>query len=158
MTNERYRLGFHIAPKTGWLNDPNGLCQFRGVYHAFFQFNPVWPNRHQVLAPLHLDRPRALEGLRHPAGDRHRRGPQRRLLGLCLRASRHGLRRRRPHVPLLHRQRGLQGRPRGWHGLRPHRARGQRDPGDQRGRRALLREERPAAQLRLSQRLHAARP
>jgi beta-fructofuranosidase len=43
MTNERYRLGFHIAPKTGWLNDPNGLCQFRGVYHAFFQFNPVWP-------------------------------------------------------------------------------------------------------------------
>ena len=43
MSNERYRLGFHIAPKTGWLNDPNGLCQFRGVYHAFFQFNPVWP-------------------------------------------------------------------------------------------------------------------
>jgi len=44
MSQERYRLGFHIAPKTGWLNDPNGLCQFRGVYHAFFQFNPVWPN------------------------------------------------------------------------------------------------------------------
>ena len=43
MSNERYTLGFHIAPKTGWLNDPNGLCQFRGVYHAFFQFNPVWP-------------------------------------------------------------------------------------------------------------------
>ena len=43
MSKERYRLGFHIAPKTGWLNDPNGLCQFRGVYHAFFQFNPVWP-------------------------------------------------------------------------------------------------------------------
>ena len=44
MSNERYRLGFHIAPKTGWLNDPNGLCQFRGTYHAFFQYNPVWPN------------------------------------------------------------------------------------------------------------------
>ena len=43
MSHERYRLGFHIAPKTGWLNDPNGLCQFRGVYHAFFQFNPMWP-------------------------------------------------------------------------------------------------------------------
>lgn len=43
MSHERYRLGFHIAPKTGWLNDPNGLCQFRGVYHAFFQFNPLWP-------------------------------------------------------------------------------------------------------------------
>ena len=43
MSTDRYRLGFHIAPKTGWLNDPNGLCQFRGEYHAFFQFNPVWP-------------------------------------------------------------------------------------------------------------------
>ena len=44
MSHERYRLGFHVAPKTGWLNDPNGLCQFRGTYHAFFQYNPVWPN------------------------------------------------------------------------------------------------------------------
>ena len=43
MAHDRYRLGFHIAPKTGWLNDPNGLCQFRGTYHAFFQYNPVWP-------------------------------------------------------------------------------------------------------------------
>ena len=43
MSHDRYRLGFHIAPKAGWLNDPNGLCQFRGVYHAFFQFNPMWP-------------------------------------------------------------------------------------------------------------------
>ena len=43
MSQDRYRLGYHIAPKTGWLNDPNGLCQFRGTYHAFFQFNPLWP-------------------------------------------------------------------------------------------------------------------
>ena len=40
-----YRLGFHIAPQRGWLNDPNGLCQFRDAYHAFFQYNPEWPER-----------------------------------------------------------------------------------------------------------------
>ena len=45
MSNERYRLGFHIAPERGWINDPNGLCQFRGAYHAFFQYNPEWPER-----------------------------------------------------------------------------------------------------------------
>ncbi len=42
---ERYRLGFHLAPREGWLNDPNGLCQFRGVYHAFYQYNPLWPQK-----------------------------------------------------------------------------------------------------------------
>lgn len=41
----RYRLGLHVAPKEGWLNDPNGLCQFRGAYHAYFQYNPEWPER-----------------------------------------------------------------------------------------------------------------
>ena len=41
----RYRLGLHIAPKEGWINDPNGLCQFRGAYHAYFQYNPEWPER-----------------------------------------------------------------------------------------------------------------
>ena len=41
----RYRLGLHIAPKEGWINDPNGLCQFRGAYHTYFQYNPEWPER-----------------------------------------------------------------------------------------------------------------
>lgn len=36
------RCGFHLMPKQGWLNDPNGLCQFDGTYHVFFQYAPDW--------------------------------------------------------------------------------------------------------------------
>lgn len=36
----RFRQKFHLMPPTGWLNDPNGLCQYKGVYHAFFQYSP----------------------------------------------------------------------------------------------------------------------
>ena len=35
-----FREKLHLMPPVGWLNDPNGLCQFRGVYHAFFQYSP----------------------------------------------------------------------------------------------------------------------
>lgn len=35
-----FREHFHLMPPVGWLNDPNGLCQFNGVYHAFFQYSP----------------------------------------------------------------------------------------------------------------------
>ncbi|MBM6907240.1 MULTISPECIES: glycoside hydrolase family 32 protein [Collinsella] len=38
-----WRCGFHLMPPVGWLNDPNGLCQFRGVYHVFHQYSPAWP-------------------------------------------------------------------------------------------------------------------
>jgi len=37
---DRWRPLLHIAPPFGWMNDPNGLCQFQGVYHAFYQFAP----------------------------------------------------------------------------------------------------------------------
>ena len=36
----RYAQRFHLMPPVGWLNDPNGLCQFKGTYHAFFQYSP----------------------------------------------------------------------------------------------------------------------
>lgn len=38
-----YRLKFHLMPPTGWMNDPNGLCWFRGYYHVFFQYAPASP-------------------------------------------------------------------------------------------------------------------
>ena len=32
------RLSYHLMPETGWLNDPNGLCQFKGEYHIYYQY------------------------------------------------------------------------------------------------------------------------
>ena len=39
-----WRQQFHLTPPVGWLNDPNGLCYFRGNYHVFYQYGPFDPN------------------------------------------------------------------------------------------------------------------
>ena len=36
----KFRQRMHLMPPAGWLNDPNGLCRFKGLYHAFFQYSP----------------------------------------------------------------------------------------------------------------------
>ena len=36
----QFREKLHLMPPVGWLNDPNGLCQLNGIYHAFFQYSP----------------------------------------------------------------------------------------------------------------------
>lgn len=36
---EKYRPQYHIHAVKGLVNDPNGLVQFRGKYHVFFQWN-----------------------------------------------------------------------------------------------------------------------
>lgn len=37
---DKNRLKYHLMPPTGWLNDPNGLCQKDGIYHIYFQYSP----------------------------------------------------------------------------------------------------------------------
>ena len=31
---------FHLSPRTGWTNDPNGFSYYQGKYHLFYQYNP----------------------------------------------------------------------------------------------------------------------
>jgi fructan beta-fructosidase len=37
---EKYRPTFHFSPKAHWMNDPNGMVYYNGVYHLFFQYHP----------------------------------------------------------------------------------------------------------------------
>ena len=44
---EPHRPQFHFTQKVGWNNDPNGMVHHNGVWHLFFQHNPValpWGN------------------------------------------------------------------------------------------------------------------
>ena len=44
-----WRQKFHFMPEVGWMNDPNGIIEFRGKYHFFYQFfpyEPFWGSMH----------------------------------------------------------------------------------------------------------------
>lgn len=38
--NEEYRPQIHFSPESHWMNDPNGMVYYKGVYHLFFQYHP----------------------------------------------------------------------------------------------------------------------
>ena len=37
----KWRQDLHLEPPGGWMNDPNGLCYFKGYYHVYFQYTPA---------------------------------------------------------------------------------------------------------------------
>ena len=41
MASDRPR--YHFQPVANWMNDPNGLIQWNGIYHLFYQYNPNGP-------------------------------------------------------------------------------------------------------------------
>jgi beta-fructofuranosidase len=44
-----HRPAYHFLPPANWMNDPNGLIQWRGQYHMFYQYNPngaFWGTMH----------------------------------------------------------------------------------------------------------------
>lgn len=34
---------FHLTPRVGWMNDPNGFSWYQGQYHLFYQYYPYEP-------------------------------------------------------------------------------------------------------------------
>lgn len=45
--DEKYRPVYHFTPPYGWMNDPNGMVYYDGVFHLAYQFNPLgtrWQN------------------------------------------------------------------------------------------------------------------
>jgi beta-fructofuranosidase len=41
--DDHHRPRYHFAPPAHWLNDPNGVIQYGGTYHVFYQYNPGGP-------------------------------------------------------------------------------------------------------------------
>ncbi|KAM0029591.1 putative glycosidase [Helianthus debilis subsp. tardiflorus] len=60
-----YRTGYHFQPPSNWMNDPNGPMLYQGVYHFFYQYNPLAPTfgtivwghavSHDLVNWIHLD-------------------------------------------------------------------------------------------------------
>ena len=42
MYRELYRPAFHFTPESGWMNDPNGIVFYNGLYHLYYHYVPIW--------------------------------------------------------------------------------------------------------------------
>lgn len=47
ISNHRYRLGYHVMPKSGWINDPNGFSFLMII--TIFSINIIHTNHNGVL-------------------------------------------------------------------------------------------------------------
>jgi beta-fructofuranosidase len=48
-TADWHRPRYHFLPPSNWMNDPNGVIQWQGQYHLFYQHNPggpLWGDMH----------------------------------------------------------------------------------------------------------------
>ena len=45
LSADPYRPRYHFSSPENYMNDPNGLCQWRGRYHMFYQFKPAGSDR-----------------------------------------------------------------------------------------------------------------
>ncbi|MFV5684185.1 glycoside hydrolase family 32 protein [Flavobacterium sp. GB2R13] len=46
---EPFRPQFHFSPEKKWMNDPNGMVYYKGIYHLFYQYYPndiIWGPMH----------------------------------------------------------------------------------------------------------------
>jgi beta-fructofuranosidase len=41
LSSDPHRPRYHFLPPSNWMNDPNGLSQWDGQYHLFYQHNPL---------------------------------------------------------------------------------------------------------------------
>lgn len=39
---------YHFLPPANWMNDPNGAAQWKGVYHLFYQYNPLGAYHYKI--------------------------------------------------------------------------------------------------------------
>ncbi|ELY66221.1 glycoside hydrolase family 32 protein [Natronococcus jeotgali] len=44
LADDHHRPRYHVSPPENWLNDPNGLLEWNGTYHVFYQYNPAGPH------------------------------------------------------------------------------------------------------------------
>ena len=48
-SQEKFRPQIHFTPKLNWMNDPNGMFFYKGIYHLYYQHFPEKP----VWGPMH---------------------------------------------------------------------------------------------------------